>query len=473
MLRAVVVLSIFFSILIDSFSQSIYFEKYWGGSSNDFARSVRQLSNGNIYVFGYSSNGLNGGFDFALNKLDSVGNLQWTKYYGGSLDDNGLTMNTTSDGNFIVAGESYTSSVDLDILIYKIDTAGSVIWTKRWGTTSGNESVRSVIQTADGGYALCGFKTDALGLNDCYILRTNSVGDTLWTKMIGGVDNEYATGIRETANGRLIISADSKSFGAGGYDVELIVLNSATGNILGNYFYGDSLNNGTQGIAPSKDGNIFIYGETDIYQFSPFDFYLEKFDTLGNSIWKQVFGGVNADALFSLYEQPDKSILLAGYSNSYNTGPINLIIFKTDSLGNLLWIQNYGDVGIDIGYDIAPSFNNGYLICGQTFRGTDDFYLLHLDSAGLATNLSTLNSQTTYFSVYPNPSAGTIYLLNNNTQFKGVISYSLSTLLGQQVAAGIVVNNSISLQENILSGVYFLVLTSDNLIERKKLVLTR
>ena len=110
MLRAVVVLSIFFSILIDSFSQSIYFEKYWGGSSNDFARSVRQLSNGNIYVFGYSSNGLNGGFDFALNKLDSVGNLQWTKYYGGSLDDNGLTMNTTSDGNFIVAGESYTSS---------------------------------------------------------------------------------------------------------------------------------------------------------------------------------------------------------------------------------------------------------------------------------------------------------------------------------------------------------------------------
>ena len=90
-------------ISLHSFSQP-YFEISFGGTGNDYARSVRQRSDGSIYVAGYSNGGTHGGYDYALSKLNANGSFLWTKYYGDSLDNNGLYMNTTADGNFIFAG---------------------------------------------------------------------------------------------------------------------------------------------------------------------------------------------------------------------------------------------------------------------------------------------------------------------------------------------------------------------------------
>src|ERR1051326_3644871 len=153
------------------FSQ-VYFETTFGTTANDYARSIRQLSDGSIYVAGYSNGGTHGGFDYALNKSDRWGNLLWTKYYGDSLDNNGLYMNTTSDGNFIFTGETQTASNGLDIRIYKIDTAGNLLWAKQYGT-SVNESSKYITQTTDGGLILCGFKSDSLGTNDSYVIKTD------------------------------------------------------------------------------------------------------------------------------------------------------------------------------------------------------------------------------------------------------------------------------------------------------------
>lgn len=454
------------------YSQPVYFETSWGGTDPDFARSVRQLSSGDIYVFGYSGSGTNGGVDYALNKLDRYGNLKWTKYYGGSLDDNGLSMNITADGNFIVTGESYATSTDLDILTCKIDTSGTMLWSKRYATTA-NESARSIIQTADGGYALCGFRNDPTGSNDSYIIKINSSGDTLWTKMVGGADNEYATALAETPGGKLFVSADTRSFGAGGYDVEVFMLDPLSGIVLWDSTYGDTVNNGTQGTKMSADGNIFTWGETEVTLFSPFDFYIQKTDTLGHLKWKKNFGGIKADAAFSLTELADSSLLFTGYSNSYNPGPNELVVFKTDASGNMKWIRNYGDAGIDIGYEIIPSIYNGFLICGQTFRSTDDFYLLHLDTAGTISGVQNLNNAGNIFSVYPNPSSGTFSIGSIGTYTVENILYVLRTPLGGEVGSGMVANNQLSFHQMIPSGIYFLELKWGNFSEMKKLIISR
>lgn len=462
----------FFFILfyLKSYSQPVYFETYWGGG-NDFARSVRQLSNGDIYVFGFSSAGSNGGFDYVLNKLDRYGSVKWTKYYGDSLDDNGLYLHTTADGNFIAVGESYTSATDLDIKVSKIDTSGAVIWSKQYGTTSANESAKFIIQTSDGGYALCGFRSDPSGYNDSYVIKTNSSGDTLWTKMVGGIDNEYATAIAETPGGDLFLSADTRSFGAGGYDVEVFMLDPLSGSVLWDSTYGDTVNNGTQGTKMSADGNIFTWGETEVTLFSPFDFYIQKTDTLGISKWKKSFGGIKTDAVFSLTELTDKSLLLTGYSNSYNTGPIDLVMLKTDSSGNLKWVQNYGDVGIDIGYEIIPSVYNGFLICGQTFRGTDKFYLLHLDAQGLISGVPAVeNDFKNIFSIYPNPSEG-IISVGCRTNSQGLISYKIFNPTGVVLDCGVIERSILSFEEKIPSGIYFLELHNGVNSEMKKIVI--
>ena len=462
-----------FLFVFKSYAQPVFFETYWGGSSNDFARSVRQLSNGDIYVFGFSNAGSNGAFDYALNKLDRYGNLKWTKYYGDSLDDNGLYMNTTADGNFIAVGESYSSISDLDIQVYKIDTSGAVLWSKRYGTSSVNESAKFITETSDGGYVLCGYRTDASGFNDSYVIKTNSVGDTLWTKMVGGVDNDYSDAVREMPDGNYLVTADTKSFGAGGYDVELFTLNAATGNVIWDYPYGDSLNSGCQGVAISQDKHILSWGETETYQFSPFDFLIQKMDTAGNLTWKKSFGGIKTDAAFSLSELPDKSMMFTGYSNSYNSGPIDLVVFKTDSSGNLKWIQDYGDVGIDIGYEIIPSVYNGFLICGQTFRGSDDFYLLHLDMLGLISGMPHESAAENIFSVYPNPSSGIMAIGAQNNSSSNTISYKVFNVMGEMISFGLIGNNALSLNGIIPPGIYFLELKEGDHAEMKKIVISR
>lgn len=454
-------------------AQPVFFETWWGGGSSDFARSVRQLSNGDIFILGYSNSTANGDFDYALNKLDRYGNLKWTKYYGDSLNDNGLYMDTTADGNLILVGETYSSATDLDILVYKIDTAGNVIWSKKYGTPPVNESGNFIIQTSDGGYALCGFRSDASGFNDSYIIKINSMGDTLWTKMVGGIDNDYSHEITEIPGGKYIVTADTKSFGAGGYDIEVFALDASNGNIIWDYVYGDTLQNGCQGLAFSQDKHIFSWGETETYQFSPFDFSIEKIDTLGNSKWKKVFGGLGSDAAFSLTELADKSLMLTGYSNSYNSGPLDLVVFKTDSLGNLQWVKNFGDVNIDIGYEIIQSVYNGLLVCGQTYRGSDDFYLLHLDTLGLISGVPSFeNTLTKKFSVYPNPSKGVMSVgyASNTSQ---PIAYNVISSLGENIDSGLIENNTLTISEKIPSGIYFLELRYGDISEMKKIIISR
>lgn len=447
-----------------SFGQAVYFERSFGGTGNDYARSVRQLTDGSIYVAGYSSAGANGGFDFTLNKLNRYGDLLWTKYYGDSLDNNGLYMNTCSDGNFIFVGETQTAVNGLDILLYKIDTSGLVLWSKKYGTAI-NESGKYVEQTSDGGYVVCGFKNDTSGSNDTYVLKLDPSGNFQWDKMIGGADNDYSDMVHEVENGKFIVTADTRSRGAGGYDVEVIKL-SSTGTVIWDSTYGDSVNNGCQGILITSKKKYLSYGETEVYLFSPFDFYLELIDTDGTSLWRKTFGGTNSDALFSATEASDGGFVVTGYSNSYAPGPLNVIVIKTDSLGNLLWQQNYGDAGVDIGYEIIPSIYNGYLITGKMYGSDDDFYLLHLNTTGTITSAKDVNGIDTLnlVSCFPNPFQDKLFFqISGWDKIKNVHPVlKIFDTYGKKIMSAILDSDQTTILRGTLSGgIYFYLLEGD------------
>ncbi len=454
-----------------AFSQQTYFEKYWGDTTaNDFARSVRQLPNGDIFVFGYSNAAGNGDFDFALNKLDRYGNLTWTKFYGTALNDNGLYMNTTADGNLICVGESQSANNGLDVLLYKIDTAGSVIWSQRYSTPV-NESGKFVRQTSDGGYAICGFQNDQYSSNDSYVIKTDALGNKVWDVPVGGISNDVSDMLVELPSGNLVVTADSKSGGSGGYDVELFEVDK-NGNVVWDGYHGDSYNQGCQGLYLTPDNYMMNVGETEISMFSAFNFFIEKFDTLANSKWKKVFGGINADAAFSLCPTPDNGFMLCGYSNSYNSGaPLDLVVFKTDSLGNMLWIQGYGGPGIDIGYEIVPSVYNGYLICGNTDRNnSSQFYLLHLDQGGTTTGIPESKNTDGIF-LYPNPSNGLLQVHINHPAVKNI--FELYSPGGQLVYSSRFSSGQFTadLRGKVSPGVYFARISDGETISVKKIVI--
>jgi hypothetical protein len=284
--------------------------------------------------------------------------------------------------------------------------------------------------------------------------------------------------IRQIATGNFVIIGDTNSDGAGSYDAEVIELDSI-GNVVWVGYYGDSLVNGSQGILPLKNGGFAIYGETEISPNSAFDFYIHKIDSVGNSLWRQTFGGAVSDALFSLAENWDGSFVFTGYSNSYAPGPLNLVVGKTDSLANLEWIRIYGDSsGIDIGYQIIPAQDTGYLIVGNTYQnGSDDFYLLHVNDSGSVIGLKELESSKTNLFIYPNPSNG-IFKINSEFQpgttfLMKLVSIEGKCLLNNLIPVNVTNTIEVSLPNSLKAGFYFLYLANDSYIRYAKICIQK
>lgn len=396
---------VFLAVFLNSsaaFAQPVFFETWFGDASEyDYARSVKQISSGSVFVAGFMSNGPNGDMDVALYKLDRYGNLQWTSYYGDSHTNVCMFLSVCSDGNLLLCGETHTGSNGMDAFLYKIDTTGNVIWYQTYGSLQ-NESVRFVSETQNGDFILSGF-VSGLGGNENYLLRTDAQGNERWNARYGGADNEYASCVRELPGGDLLLSADTRSTGQGGYDVELIRIDSL-GNVRWDYTYGDAFQNGSQGFLVTGDQHFVIYGETEAATNGAFQFYLEKTDSSGTSLWRRTFGGSNtADAAFSAVELTD-GYMLCGYSNTYMQGPISVVVLKTDTAGQLIWAHPFGLAGIDIGYEIIASQNNGFYVIGTSnVDGDDQCYLLHIDGNGW-TGIPEYDAGET-LSVFPNPAS--------------------------------------------------------------------
>lgn len=391
--------------------QNPYFVRYYGQQDvNEEARAIVQLSDGSIYLGGYSN--VSGNTDPTVLKLNSEGDSVWMKTYGDSTFDAVLFLNQCGTSDLIMTGERANDLSGTDVIVLKADADGNLLWESVIQTNK-NESGKYIEQTKDGGFIVCGFQSDIFGFNDFFLARLDSSGSVSWTSHYGGADNDYADQVHELPDGSFILTGDTKSKGAGGYDVEIIKLNPE-GEIIWDYTYGDQFQNGCQGIYVASNGDLISYGETETSQFSPFDFFIERISPEGTSIWKKVFGGDKSDAAFSLVEDTEGNFIFTGYSNSNNGGePIDVIIAKTNSSGELLWLNDYGGAGIDIGYGISET-DNGFLIGATAFQeGSNDFCLLHVSGEGLLTAINDPQlslKPRVELAVFPNPSSGNLHI---------------------------------------------------------------
>jgi hypothetical protein len=177
---------------------NIQWQKSLGGDNYDNAFSIRQTSDGG-YIFAGSSNSVNGDVtgnhgsdDYWIVKLNSTGDIDWQKSFGGSLNDRPFSIYPTNDGGYVVAG--YSFSIDGDIIgdhhgtnnnkdywILKIDMSGTILWRKSFGGTN-NEEPYSIQQTTDNGFIVGGYTlstngdvTDPKGAFDFWIIKISSL----------------------------------------------------------------------------------------------------------------------------------------------------------------------------------------------------------------------------------------------------------------------------------------------------------
>lgn len=173
---------------------NITWQKTYGGTGTDVATWIIETSDGGFAVSGRTTSFGAGNFDVWILKLDSAGTVIWQKTYGGSSADTGNAIKEMAGGNFIVAGNTVSYGAgNYDYWIFKIDGSGTtILWQKTFGG-SNLEIAYSVDTTSDGGCIVAGdtFSFGA-GTYDFWVIKFDSGGSVTWQKTYGGAGWDVA-----------------------------------------------------------------------------------------------------------------------------------------------------------------------------------------------------------------------------------------------------------------------------------------
>jgi len=421
----------------------VYFQKTIGGGGGEQSYSVTQVADGGYITAGSTVSFGAGLTDGYIARLDASGDTIWTKAYGGGGDEEFYFIRQTSDSGFIASG--YTSSFGAglwDVYLVKTDANGDTLWTKAYGGT-GYENGASVQQTFDGGYIITGY-TDTYGagsLYEVYLIRTDAVGDTLWTRTFGGGNWDWANYVLQTSDSGFIAAGTTMSYGEGNYEMYL-VKTDANGDTLWTRTYGESGNDDCYSIQQTTDGGYIMLGITDNFGVNSPDFYALKLDANGDTLWTKTYGGNSDDYGYGVRQTADGGYIFVGLTQSFGAGLRDAYLIRTDANGDTLWTRAYGGTLEDWANSVQECSDAGFVVSvpqGSFGAGSYDFMTLKVDSMG---NVGCNQNNTT------TQVGNTATLMN----FGGMIS------------SGGIVSNTTTIVTNAASQETLLCVTCDTLI---------
>lgn len=516
--------SILLILLLSSVAKSqiptIQWQKSFGGSNNETAKSIVQTPDGGYITAGFSKSSdgnatINqGDNDFWVVKMDALGTFQWQKSLGGSGDDQANSICTTSDGGYVVAGFSNSSNGDItlnkgssDYWIVKLNALGNIVWQKTYGGQA-QDIATSVKQTTDGGYIVTGYSSSSNGditgnhgqnTTDYWVVKLDSSGNLQWQKALGGTSNERAFEIQQTSDGGYIVSGDTYSSNSGdvssttfgsGRDFWIVKLGS-TGNITWEKRFGGSGEDNAYSISQTSDSGYIVSGTTTSingnisFNNGQGDFWIIKLDALGNLQWEKALGSLTYDQAYSVKQTPDGNYIATGYLSS-NTGvaesePLastQYWIVKLDTLGNLLWHKSYGGSGNEAAYSIISTTDGGLAVAGYSNtnpnsgdvtgnHGQFDFWILKLSGSK---ELGTMENNASEKPIlYPNPTKDFVYI--NHLPKESIVT--IFDTVGRIVFSKKYSQKSISIETSAFAnGVYIIQIDNEekNILSEKLII---
>jgi hypothetical protein len=372
---------------VPAFAQCPVWSRTYGGSSYDDGWYGQQTTDGGYIVTGETQSFGSGGGDVYLIKSDSLGDTLWTRTYGGIYSDYGFSVQQTTDGGYVVVGRTLSFGTgNVDVYLIKTDSTGDTLWTRTYGGSGYDEGI-FVQQITDGGYIVAGYTSSfGAGGYDAYLIKTDSFGDTLWTCSYGGSNDDYGSSVQQTTDGGYIVVGLTGSFGVGHDDVYLIKTDSI-GDTLWTRTYGGSSYDQGYSVQQTTDGGYIVAGRTLSFGASDGDIYLIKTDSIGDTLWTRTYGGSNEERGYWAQQTTDGGYIVSGLTSSFGAGSYDAYLIKTDSLGDTLWIRTYGGYWDDRGFWAQQTTDGGYIVSGMTQSfgaGNFDVMLTKLDSLGNA-----------------------------------------------------------------------------------------
>lgn len=372
----------------------VNFQKTYGHTDGNEANAVISTNDGGYAIAGwYDVDGLFSA-EFYLVVTDAVGDTLWTKTYGSASEANahsingsgneGYSLMQTEDDGFLFIGERhFVTGGQSDAYVIKVSNDGTLEWSKIYGGLD-NDYGYKAIQTDDGDYVIAGFtESFGSGVRDMYLFKIDSQGEVLWNKTYGGDSIDAAFDMLETPEGGYLLVGYTFSF-SGSSDV-YVICTDENGEPLWQKTYGGELNDIGHSIQQSQEGGYLICGETESYGQGEADFYVIKIDSDGNLEWSNAYGGQDYETGRSITQSSSGDYSIVGSTRSFGKGREDVFMVIIDQLGNLRWAHTFGGMLDDAGRSIQTTDDGGYIIAGFTKSygaGFSDMYLIKTDSNG-------------------------------------------------------------------------------------------
>ncbi|SDJ29103.1 T9SS type A sorting domain-containing protein [Flavobacterium noncentrifugens] len=394
-------------------AQDMLWEKSYGGKNAEYLFDAVPTADYGFILAGSSLSGKTGNkvsegagdLDFWVWKMNENGDMDWQKSFGGIGSDFLQSIRLTRDGGFILAGNSDSarglskkedSHGGEDFWVIKLDAGGGEQWQKTIGGT-GQEKLKSIAQTRDGGYILGGSssseksadkKQNSYGNLDYWVVKLDKEGKILWEKTFGGIYFEELRSIEQTADQGYILGGYSNSPASGNKKDD----NIGTGDYWVIKLDRDGEEEWQQVIGGDKDDELAVVHQTydggyllggNSNSGSNFskkkgngkgtDFWLVKLDKEGGMIWQETYDFGTSDILTSIVENKDHTLLIGGFAKSEANGKkkdekgINdYIALKISETGERLWDKTVGSDGEDILTKVVETRDGGYLLAGTS-----------------------------------------------------------------------------------------------------------
>ena len=287
---------------------------------------------------------------------------EWNLTFGGRYGDGAWCLQETGDGGNILVGNTASEGKGSDLFLIRTDALGNCIWSKIFGG-SGEDVGYFVQETRDGGFIVTGStKSFAMGEELLWLIKTDGNGSLSWDKTFGGFVSSSGDGgwsVHETEDGGYIVAGYTQSMGSGRKDLWLIKTDGQGSRIWDKTFGGREDDVGMS-VLPSRDGGYIVAGRTGTFGKGGDDVWLLKTDSRGEELWNATFGGKQDDAGFQVVELAD-GYALVGRTES-GSDKRRIIIIKVDPDGQKLWERAYTGSSAS---SLQSTDDGGFVIAGR------------------------------------------------------------------------------------------------------------
>ncbi len=306
---------------------------------------------------------------------------EWNLTFGGQYADGAWCLQETEDGGYILVGNSASRGEGSDLFLIRTDSMGKCIWSRIWGGSA--EDVGYFVQeTKEGGFIITGStKSYSMGEELLWLVKTDGNGNLSWDRTFGGFVSSSGDGgwsVDETDDGGYIITGYTQSLGSGRKDLWLLKTDGQGAKIWDKAFGGREDDVGMS-VLQSRDGGYIAAGRTASFTRGGDDIWLLKTDSLGEEQWNKTFGGNLDDAGFQVVELAD-GYAVVGRTES-GSDREKIILIKVDPNGRRLWERSYEGSSAS---SLQSTAEGGYIIAGRIDNKSTgrDALIIKTDSTG-------------------------------------------------------------------------------------------